>query len=311
MVALSRAVPYAPQSIRSVTLLSEAGRLFVDVTAALEPEDHGLDADLIAGVDPGIIHPFCVVLAGEALLVSGRGLRAECHLHLADTKTRARKMGRKAPSRGQRGSRRWRKLRRSCRRQEARHRRRIRQGHHEAARAVVAWAIGHRVGTLRVGDPKGICNRDAGPRQNLRLRTWRRTHLVGALKDKAELAGIRVVEVNERGTSSTCPLCRQKVPKPRGRTFSCSFCGFRGHRDVVGAANIAAGGGRVICGNPRIEHRRGLPPHGVTGDAIAMTSAGPAWPMAAGGRRAPGVARRRVRSGRLDLPSAGPMPENR
>ncbi|MEA2532762.1 MAG: hypothetical protein QOJ93_573, partial [Actinomycetota bacterium] len=27
----------------------------------------------------------------------------------------------------------------------------------------------------------------------------------------------------------------------------------------------------------------GLSPHGVTGDAIAMTSAGPAWPMAAGG----------------------------
>ena len=168
-----------------------------------------------------------------------------------------------------------------------------------------------RVGTLRVGDPKGICNRDAGPRQNLRLRTWRRTHLVGALKDKAELAGIRVVEVNERGTSSTCPLCRQKVPKPRGRTFSCSFCGFRGHRDVVGAANIAAGGGRVICGNPRIEHRRGLPPHGVTGDAIAMTSAGPAWPMAAGGPRAPGVACRRVRRGRVIFPLSGRLPGHR
>ena len=118
-----------------------------------------------------------------------------------------------------------------------------------------------RVGTLRVGDPKGICNRDAGPRQNLRLRTWRRTHLIGALKDKAELAGIRVVEVDERGTSSTCLLCRQKVPKPRGRTFRCSFCGFSGHRDLVGAANIAARGGGVICGNPRIEHRRvGAPP---------------------------------------------------
>jgi len=165
-------------------------------------------------------------------------------------------MGRKAPSRGQRGSRRWRQLRRSQRRQEARHRRRIRQGQHEAAKAVVAWAIDHRVGTLRVGDPEGICNRDAGKVQNLRLRTWRRTHLIGALKDKAELAGIRVVEVDERGTSSTCPLCRRRVPKPGGRTFSCSFCGFRGHRDVVGAANIAAAGDGVICGSPRIEHRR-------------------------------------------------------
>src|SRR5438105_7420721 len=153
VVRLGRSVPYPQEAIRSVTLLSEAGRLYVDVTAALEPEDHGLDPGVVAGVDPGIIHPFAVVSGGEALLVSGRGLRAECHLHLADTKARGRKMGRKAPSRGQRGSRRWRKRRRSQRRQEARHGRRIRQAHHEAAKAVVAWAIGHKVGTLRVGDP--------------------------------------------------------------------------------------------------------------------------------------------------------------
>jgi IS605 OrfB family transposase len=256
VVRLARQVPYAAESIASVTLLSEAGRLYVDVTAALSPEHHDLDPAVVAGVDPGIIHPFAVVAGEEALLVSGRSLRAECHLHLADTKARARRMGRKAPSRGQRGSRRWRKLRRTQRRREARHRRRIRQAHHEAARAVVAWAVGHRVGTLRLGDPEGICNRDAGRRQNLRLRRWGRTHLIGALKDKAAMAGIEVVEVDERGTSSTCLACRRRVPKPRGRVFRCSSCGFSGHRDLVGAANIAASGGGVICGCPRIEHRR-------------------------------------------------------
>jgi putative transposase len=261
ILRLGRSVPYPAEALRSVTLLSEAGRLYVDVTAALEAEDHGVDPDVVAGVDPGIIHPFAVVSGGEALLVSGRGMRDECRLHLADTKARGRKMGRKTPGRGQRGSRRWRKLRRSQRRHEARHRRRIHHAHHEAAKAVVSWAIGHRVGTLRVGDPEGICKRDAGRRQNLRLRNWRRTHLIGALKDKAELAGIRVVEVDERGTSSTCPLCRKRVPKPRGRVFSCPHCGLSGHRDLVGAANIAAQGGGVICGSPRIEHRRvGVPP---------------------------------------------------
>jgi putative transposase len=226
------------------------------VTAALSPEDHGLDPGIVAGVDPGIIHPFAVVAGEEALLVSGRAMRAECHLHLADTKARARRMGRKAPSRGQRGSRRWRRLRRTQRRQEARHRRRIRQAHHEAAKAVVAWAVHHRVGTLRVGDPEGICKRDVGRRQNLRLRNWGRTHLIGALKDKAQMAGIEVLQVDERGTSSTCLACRRRVPKPRGRVFRCASCGFSGHRDLVGAANIAACGGGVICGNPRIEHRR-------------------------------------------------------
>ena len=256
MVSLGREVPYPPESVRSLTLVAEAGRLYVDVTAALSPEDHDLDPGIVAGVDPGIIHPFAVVAGEEALLVSGRGLRAECHLHLADTKARARKMGRKARTRGQQGSRRWRKLRRTQRRREARHRRRIRQAHHEAAKAVVAWAVDHRVGTLRVGDPEGICNRDAGRRQNLRLRNWGRTHLIGALKDKAAMAGIEVVEVDERGTSSTCPARRKRVPKPRGRTLRCASCGFSGHRDLVGAANIAASGGGEICGSPWIEHRR-------------------------------------------------------
>ena len=256
VVRLAREVPYPPGSIRSLTLLGEAGRLYVDVTAALSPENYDLDPGIVAGVDPGIIHPFAVVAGGEALLVSGRGLRAECHLHLADTKARARRMGRKAPTKGQRGSRRWRKLRKTQRRAEARHRRRIRQAHHEAAKAVVAWAVGHRVGILRVGDPEGICKRDVGRRQNLRLRRWGRTHLTGALKDKAAMAGIEVVEVDERGTSSTCPACRKRVPKPRGRAFRCSSCGFSGHRDLVGAANIAASGGGEIRGSPRIEHRR-------------------------------------------------------
>jgi len=45
-------------------------------------------------VDPGIIHPLAVVGADDGLLVSGRALRSECHLHLADTKSRARKLAR-------------------------------------------------------------------------------------------------------------------------------------------------------------------------------------------------------------------------
>jgi hypothetical protein len=92
-----------------------------------------------------------------------------------------------------------------------------------------------------------------------RLRQWRRTHLVQALLDKAELAGIVVRLVDERGTSSTCPACHRRVPKPSGREFRCPTCTFRGHRDLVGAHNIAAkaGGGPTSAGVPTlVEHRR-------------------------------------------------------
>lgn len=253
---LSRPVPYPVEAVRSVTLLFDAGRLYLDVTAQLEVEPANDRNTGVAGVDLGVIHPLAVAAEGGALLVSGRALRAQERLHLEDTKARQKKMATKTPKRGQRGSRRYRKLRRSQRKAEARHRRKIRQAHHEAAKQAIEFAKANKVGTFAIGDLKGIASQDHGAVMNLRLRQWRRTHLVDCLKDKAEMAGIKVVAVDERGSSSTCPRCKASVTKPKGRVFSCNSCGLSSHRDVVGATNIAAKGGGSISQIGLIEHRR-------------------------------------------------------
>jgi IS605 OrfB family transposase len=256
---LARPIPYPTESLRSVTLLVDAGRLVLDVTAGLGPQEHDLDLSRVAGVDLGIIHPIAAVTVDHGLLVSGRAVRAENRLHFADTKARARKMAPKTPRRGQRGSKRWRQLRAKQRGAEAASRRRVRQAHHEAAKYLVEWAVAQRVATLAIGDPRGITDGDFGPVHNRRLRTWRRTHLTGAICDKAALAGITVSRVDERGTSSTCPNpeCRSRVPKPSGRNFWCPHCGYRGHRDLVGARNIAAKRGGTATSIPvLVEHRR-------------------------------------------------------
>jgi len=259
-VRLARPIPYPPEQVRAVTLLADGGRLWLAVTAAIPvQQDPDMDPDRVAGVDLGIIHPYAVVTEDAGLLVSGRVLRAESYLHLKDQQARRVKAARRAPRPGQRGSRRWRRHRARVRCAEARHRRRVHQAHHEAAKHVVAFAMQQRVGTLLIGDPKGITKHDAGRVQNWRLRQWRRTHLLEALRDKAELAGVVVRLVDERGTSSTCPACRRRVSKPKGRRFSCRFCTFQGHRDLVGAHNIAAkaGGGQLSEHMPTlIEHRR-------------------------------------------------------
>ncbi len=119
----------------------------------------------------------------------------------------------------------------------------------------------NRVGTLVVGDPRGVLTLKAGRRHNQRTRDWRVGHLIRVLADKAEAAGITVHLADERGTSSTCPNCAQRVPKPAGRNFTCPHCGQAGHRDLVAAASIAArgpGGGiiPVVPHGPGITHRR-------------------------------------------------------
>ena len=110
---------------------------------------------------------------------------------------------------------------------------------------VIAWVIQQRAGTVAVGDPRGVLALAAGRRHNRRVRDWRVGHLITALADKAEVAGITMILVDERGTSSTCPKCLKRVPKPSGRVFTCPHCRFTGHRDLVAAAHIAArdGGG--------------------------------------------------------------------
>ena len=264
LVRLDRVPPYPAEQVRSVTLLYEAGRLWVDVTAevpvAAYPDGEGPDPGRVAGVDLGIIHPYAAAgPGGQLLLVSGRAIRAECRQHLREAKARARAAARRAPRPGQRGSRRWRQHRRRQQAIEARHRRRVRQAQHEAAKTVVGWAVQHRVGTLAVGDPRGVLGLDAGRRHNQRVRAWRIGHLIRALSDKAEAAGITVAMTDERGTSSTCPACARRVPKPAGRKFRCPHCGHSGHRDLVAAANIAAraGGGTIpAAAGAGITHRR-------------------------------------------------------
>jgi putative transposase len=262
-VRLDRDLPYPQEQVRSVTLLYEAGRLWVDVTAEVPvtayPAGAEPDPGRVAGADLGIIHPYAV--AGpdsEGLLVSGRAIRAEHRMHLADTKARARAVARRAPRPGQKSSRRWRHYRRRQRVAEARHRRRVRQAQHEAAKTVITWAIDRRIGTLAVGDPRGVLDIKAGRRHNQRTRDWRIGHLITVLKDKAEAAGIIMALMDERGTSSTCPACASRVPKPPGRVLACPACQFTGHRDLTAAASIAArhGGGITPVIPAGVTHRR-------------------------------------------------------
>jgi putative transposase len=189
--------------------------------------------DVQATVDLGQIHQCAVTTStGNGLIVSGRGIRAE--------KQRMNKMhGALAQklSRCTKGSRRWKKLRKGRNTFALRSERRIRDLRHKGTRQVIDFCIANQVGELFIGNPNGVRRRRSGRKHNQRTAQWQYGKDTEYLQHKTAQTSISSFTGSERGTSSRCPECGHRH-KPTGRNWSCSACGFTGHRDLVGSANM-------------------------------------------------------------------------
>jgi len=69
------------------------------------------------------------------------------------------------------------------------------------------------------------------------------------IKWQATKRGVVVVEVDPRGTSTTCPKCGGKMKEVGHRKMSCKVCGFETGRDIVAIYNIEKRA-RERLGNP-------------------------------------------------------------
>lgn len=69
-----------------------------------------------------------------------------------------------------------------------------------------------------------------------KLIQWPHGKLKQKLQYKLERENIGVIEISESYTSQTCPACGHRH-KPKGRNYVCK-CGYKNHRDIVGAINI-------------------------------------------------------------------------
>jgi len=69
------------------------------------------------------------------------------------------------------------------------------------------------------------------------------------IKWQAAKRGVVVVEVDPRGTSTTCPKCGGKMEEVRHRRMRCTACGFEAGRDIVAVLNIEKKA-RDKLGNP-------------------------------------------------------------
>lgn len=73
------------------------------------------------------------------------------------------------------------------------------------------------------------------------LHSWSFFQLRRFIEYKARRAGVRVVAVDPRHTSRTCPECGciDKHNRPSQSVFACVQCGFASHADQVAAVNIS------------------------------------------------------------------------
>jgi len=58
------------------------------------------------------------------------------------------------------------------------------------------------------------------------------------IKWQAAKRGVMVVEVDPKGTSTTCPKCGAKMAEVGHRRVRCTVCGFEAGRDIVAVSNI-------------------------------------------------------------------------
>ncbi|WP_066188806.1 RNA-guided endonuclease InsQ/TnpB family protein [Gracilibacillus timonensis] len=108
---------------------------------------------------------------------------------------------------------------------------------HQVSRAIVNFAKDHRVSVIRLEQLANIRQTARTSRKNEKnLHSWSFYRLSQFMEYKANLEGIKVEYVNPAYTSQTCPTCFEKN-KAQDRKYTCK-CGFKKHRDLVGAMNI-------------------------------------------------------------------------
>jgi putative transposase len=184
-------------------------------------------------IDMGEIHPAVCTDGISTVVVSCKALRA---LRQYTQKRGSRLQSLMAAK--TKGSVAWKRLKTRANRFRALQKRRIRDLEHKISREVVRYAVESKAGTVVIGDVRDIADKtDKGHVQNQRLSTWNHGKVRGYITYKAQYMGMKVVLVNESHTTKSCPTCGH-LNNPKGRNYICRLCGFRGHRDAVGAANI-------------------------------------------------------------------------
>jgi len=185
--------------------------------------------NLVAGIDVGVNNLMAVYVEnGSSMLVNGRPLKAIAYywrMKIAKYQSMLSKYG-------LRTSRRLRLM-------YAKWRMQARDYINAKVRQVMEWLYNIGVSTIKVGYPRNIIHEN-GSFENVQV--WHYGYLIRRIIEVAEEYGIKVILVNEAGTSSKCPIhgdgCGRRIT--RG-LFKCTRLNKVFNADLAAAYNILFG----------------------------------------------------------------------
>ena len=186
----------------------------------------------VVGVDIGEIHPIVSHDGQDTHIYNGRYIRS---LYRHRNKVLAEFS--QTISRCKRHSKRWWRLTRRKWKRIRKIDNQIKDALHKQTTKFVKYCQVRGIGTIVLGDLTGIrAGVDYGKKTNQKLHQWAFGKIAELIADKAKTLGIKVKVIDESYTSQTCPKCGNRK-KPTTRNYTCP-CGWKYHRDGVGAINI-------------------------------------------------------------------------
>lgn len=201
-----------------------------------EPKTNSnIETKNIAAIDFGEIHSITSIdNNGNAVIITGRKLRS---IKRFQNKEQAKLRSKR--DKLTKGSRQYRKYSRAIYKLKIKSDRQILDCVHKISKLYLDYCIENGISKVYYGDLDS-CTRNTKGRTNKvvgqKLNDWCYGLLTLQLENKLSRYGIKMIKVSEAYSSQTCPHCGNKH-KPTGRNYEC-VCGYKQHRDVVGAMNI-------------------------------------------------------------------------
>jgi putative transposase len=199
------------------------GQFYVLATCEID-EPRPAEVDTFLGIDRGIVN---VAVDSDGQVHKGS--------HVNSVRHRQRRLHRTLQKKGTKATR------RLLRQQSRKEQRFSNDTNHCISKSIVVKAQGTGCG-IALEDLGGIRDRvTVRKSQRATLHSWAFDDLEQKIVYKARLYGVKVVHVDPRHTSRTCPDCRHvdKRNRPSQSRFKCVVCGFSGLADHIAAIEIA------------------------------------------------------------------------